>query len=120
MENLPKDSSAANDNISSTMTQIPSVAEPPMLQVMVSDSELWLINERNTTRHQKHDEIVPINHDDDAKNNLGPNSDSRQEDTIASEACHNRRVDIVLTDVKAHNYTVVFKECYNSTQFLTD
>lgn len=77
----------------SAVGEPPADHEPPELQVMVSETELWLINERNNK--QKHDE-----------NNLS----SCDKET-------SRRMDVVITDVRAHDYSVIIKECYNPSGF---
>jgi len=121
------------------LTKAGELLEPPTLQVMVSDSELWLINERNT--RQKHEgSVTTVSNGGNAgpealSLTLGssdPNGASPEQEVPKSQAeasampdCFGspavvvtKRRDIVLTDIKAHNYSVVFKECYNSDHFI--
>lgn len=105
----------------------PDPVEPPELQVMVSDSELWFINERNTKHKQetaasflngagegeaeKNGDTIPTTIQHDSANNhvIGEGTGSdKDEDT---------RVHVVITDVKAHNYSVIIKECYQPAGF---
>lgn len=99
-------------------------AEPPELQVMVSDSELWFINERNSKHKQETASTIQssaadvdnggeliatsIQHDSVSNHLFGETAPSDQ-----SEA----RLNVVITDVKAHNYSVVIKECYQPVGF---
>lgn len=66
--------------------------EPPELQVMVSETELWLINERN-------------------------NKQKSDENEVSCDKETNNRMDVVITDVRAHDYSVIIKECYSPAGF---
>lgn len=117
---------AANDGKADFTTTAAAVeATPPTLQVMVSGSELWLITERNHTR-QKYEEPAPLvqtaasqKSGDFVENDLPANVPAPKDAVIpaATNFVAEKRVDIVLTDIKAHDYSVVFKECYNSDEF---
>uniref|UniRef100_A0A915HS13 Uncharacterized protein n=1 Tax=Romanomermis culicivorax TaxID=13658 RepID=A0A915HS13_ROMCU len=118
--------------------------EPPDLQIMVSDSELWLINERNANK-QKLDDLNSV-----CNNNNRTSSDNNSKDDIQSapdaeiptegsvvtasaslalsvgDQKKNSNdvklpilncLDVVITDVKAHDYSVVIKECYSMPDF---
>jgi hypothetical protein len=130
---------------------VPDPFEPPELQVMVSDSELWFINERNS-KHKQETTTTPANQVD---GETAEQTDSKSSPTSSSVLVKSKttstpatirgdslppidngnqkvfghttaidgdkegesRLNVVITDVKAHNYSVIIKECYRPTGF---
>jgi len=114
---------------SNVVARSSDTVEPPELQVMVSDSELWFINERNSKHKQEtttacQSGSTVAEHREDGKEittnhatNGGCLDSFGDAAALDDDNDSDSRLNVVVTDVKAHDYSVIIKECYQPFGF---